>query len=216
MMTKPYVPVFSEIEKQILQEIMNIAFGSASGDLEDVIDVSVVLHIPDVEMISVEELPDYLAKNISLNENSTVIEEKFWGDFSGSSILVFPESMSHNLISILSGQDELEGDDPVNIEMLEKGVLLEIGNILIGACVGKITELLKTVVTYTPPQATTGEREDFNHVLEDFQSDSAAIILKTFFTFKEHNLQGNLMVITSHQSILWLKNALNSFLEAYR
>jgi chemotaxis protein CheC len=214
-MTNPAIPDFNEMEKQILQEIMNIAFGSASGDLEDVIDVSIMLHVPEIEMLPVHKLSQYLKENISLSETSTVIEEKFWGDFSGSSILVFPEGMSKGLITILSGQNPDDSEDP-GFEVLEKGVLLEIGNILIGACIGKITELLKTVVTYTPPQASTGEQEDFDHILEDYNSDSAAIILKTFFRFKEHKLQGNLMVITSHQSILWLKNALNSFLEAYR
>ena len=186
-MADPNIPVFSEMEKQILQEIMNIAFGSASGDLEDVIDVSIVLHVPKIDMLPVNELPDYLVKNISLNKNSTIIEEKFWGDFSGSSILVFPEGMSNDLISILSGQ-ETDNSEIANIDSLEKGVLLEIGNILIGACIGKITELLKNVVTYTPPQASTGEKEDFNHIIEDYDQDSAAIILKTFFKFKEHEI----------------------------
>jgi len=209
------IPPFSEMEKQILQEIMNIAFGSASGDLEDVIDVAIVLHVPEIEMRTISQLPEYLTENITLNEFSTVIEEKFWGDFSGSSILVFPEGMDKNLISILSGQDENDFEASQS-DILEKGVLLEIGNILIGACIGKITELLKTIVTYTPPQASTGEKEDFNHILEDYDEDSAAIILKTYFKFKEHDLQGNLMIITSHKSILWLKNSLNSFLDAYR
>lgn len=214
-MTESSIPPFNEMEKQILQEIMNIAFGSASGDLEDVIDVSIVLNVPEIEMLPFNQLSQYFTENISLSDKSTVIEEKFWGDFSGSSILVFPDGMNKNLISILSGHDADDPDFP-NLEILENGVLLEVGNILIGACIGKITELLKTVVTYTPPRISTGKKEDFNHILEDYRDDSAAIILKTFFSFEKYNVQGNLMIITSHQSILWLKNALDSFLDAYR
>jgi len=206
---------FNEMEKQILQEIMNIAFGSASGDLEDVIDVSIVLHVPEINILPIKQLPEYMKKSVELNESSTVIEEKFWGEFSGSAILVFPENLSSDLLSILSGQDS-NSFDTSDADIMEKGILLEIGNILIGACIGKITELLKTVVTYTPPQASTGETEDFDHLLEDYQSENTAITLKTFFKFKEHNLQGNLIIITSHDSILWLKTALDSFLEAYR
>ena len=206
------IPNFNEMEKQILQEIMNIAFGSASGELEDVIDVSIMLHVPEIEMLPVKNLSNYLKENIILRETSIIIEEKFWGDFSGSSILVFPEGMNKNLISILSGQNMEEADAPG----MEKGVLLEIGNILIGACIGKITELLKTGVTYTTPLASTGEKENFDHILVGYDKDSSAMILKTFFRFKEHNLQGSLLIVTSHRSILWLKNALNSFLEAYR
>ena len=209
------MPEFSEMEKQILQEIMNIAFGSASGDLEDVIDVSIILHVPEIEMLSINELPQYLQANIKLNKNSTVIEEKFWGEFSGSSILVFPEGMNKDLISILSGQNT-DNVETTSIYKIEQGVLLEIGNILIGACVGKITELLKTVVTYTSPQASEGSNEDFNHIIQNYDPNSAAIILKTYFKFKDHDLQGNLMIITSHKSILWLKSSINSFLDAYR
>ncbi|MBB6482644.1 chemotaxis protein CheC [Spirochaeta isovalerica] len=215
-MSNAPIPLFSNMEKQILQEIMNIAFGSASGDLEEIIGVSVILHIPEVEIIPIETLLDYLEENLKLKDESTIIEEMFTGDFSGSALLMFPESIKPDLLALLSGIKDLPHDEEPEIDRTRKEVFLEIGNILIGTSVGKITELLKTSVSYKPPVAIDGKPEDFTHVLANINADSVAIILKTYFSFKNHDLNGTMMIVSSHQSVIWLKNALNSFLEAYR
>ena len=50
-MTSQPKPIFSEEEKDILQEIMNIAFGNATADLAEVIDIYVLLSVPDIKVI---------------------------------------------------------------------------------------------------------------------------------------------------------------------
>lgn len=215
-MNKSSFPLYSEMEKQILKEIMNIAFGSASGDLEDMIGISLILHIPEIDIIPFEQLQPYLEENLSQNKNTTIIEELFNGNFSGSGLMFFPKNIDLDLLHLLSGKENINRENTEEIETIKLEVFLEIGNILVGACVGKITELLKASASYKPPSLIEGDIADFNHILEYFNEDSTAIVLKTDFNFRDHDLKGNLLVVTSHQSVIWMKTALNSFLEAYR
>jgi chemotaxis protein CheC len=48
-----------------------------------------------------------------------------------------------------------------------------------------------------------------------FDPSNSAIILKTVFCFNERNVNGFLFLITSHNSVIWLKKALADFMEQY-
>ena len=48
--------IISDEERDILQEVMNIAFGKASAELAEVIDIYVVLSIPDIKLLQTAEV----------------------------------------------------------------------------------------------------------------------------------------------------------------
>ncbi len=205
---------FSEEEKDILQEIMNIAFGNATADLAEVIDIYVMLSVPNIKAIAIGALPEYLRKTINEDVESSIVEQKFWGNFKGSGLLVFPSGSGKDILAFLDNKEvkDYNGDASAT---LEKSGLLEIGNILIGACVGKVSELLNTFVTYSPPQVIQNEKNEFNHLIEHFDPQQSAIVMKTIFTFKEKNINGFLLILTNHESIGWLRKALNDFMDSY-
>ncbi len=135
-------------ETLVLQELMNIAFGSASGELEEVLNIYVELNVPQVDVVPVGHLADYFRDSAELEGKTTVVEQQFWGDFAGTGFLVLPRESGSVLLSVLEGYDgERFSEKPDDV--LEQGAILEVGNILTGACIGKIAELLDTVVTYT-------------------------------------------------------------------
>ena len=65
---------------------------------------------------------------------------------------------------------------------LEKEVLMEIGNILIGACMGKIFELLESDIIYLPPQTMLGEQMRDSFTISGLRGEDIAIVMKTGFT----------------------------------
>ncbi|MDD3294587.1 MAG: chemotaxis protein CheC, partial [Geobacteraceae bacterium] len=93
--------------------------------------------------------------------------------------------------------------------------LMEIGNILIGACVGKITELLGDVVTYSPPKVVVENKPHDILPNKLFDPEYTAIVMKTLFRFDERNVNGFLFLVTTHESVAWIKQALAEFLERY-
>ncbi|MBA4367132.1 MAG: chemotaxis protein CheC [Desulfobacterium sp.] len=205
---------FSEDEKDILQEIMNIAFGNATADLAEVVDIYVMLSVPNIQVIGIGELPFYLKDTIKDDGESSIVEQKFWGSFKGSGLLVFPSGSGKDLLAFLDDRADYHHEGTA-AATLEKGGLLEIGNILIGACVGKVSELLSTFVTYSPPQVLQGKSSDYNYLIEHFDPMQTAIVMKTIFTFKEKDINGFLLILTNHESIDWLRKALHEFMGSY-
>ena len=205
--------IFSDEEKDILQEIMNIAFGSATADLAEVIDIFVELSVPQIHLIHIGELPDFLKNTIQAYDETVIVDQKFWGDFNGSGLLVLPARATKEMLMIL-GDKESEVALTETMATLEKEALVEIGNILIGACVGKISELLDTFATYSPPRIINGSN-DQNSFIKSFDPLQIAIVLKTIFKFEHKDLSGLLLLLANQEAIGWLRKALHEFLESY-
>ncbi|MEW6079962.1 MAG: chemotaxis protein CheC [Thermodesulfobacteriota bacterium] len=211
------VPLFSGEEKDILQEVMNIAFGNATADLAELIDIHTVLSVPDVRLIDIDKLTDYLGESIPQNQTNSVAGQKFWGDFNGSGLLFLPSGSERVLSQYFSQSRSDQDDDDCRAldDNIKSGLLLEISNILIGACVGKISDLLNTMVSYTPPELLSLEKTDYSFLLKHFNNEQRAIVMKTLFQFDEQDINGLLLIMTNDQSIDWLKKALHAFISAY-
>lgn len=206
--------ILSDEETEILQEIMNISFGKSAADLADVIDTHVVLSVPFIRIMRVPELPDYFKDHVKDYKTISVVEQKFWGRFKGDALLVFSSGAGRELIKMLQ-HETISGFESGPIDILERETLMEVGNILIGACVGKLAELLKDVVTYTPPMVIV-EREYSDAVTAGrYDPNDSAIVLKTDFCFDAGDVSGFLFLITSNDSVSWMKEALRLFIEQY-
>jgi len=125
--------LITSAETDLLQEIMNIAFGRAASDLAEFIDIFVVLSVPQIKLLPAYQLPDYINSEIMDYDQDrvSVVEQSFWGKFKGNALLVFPSGTGKRMISLFDGKDEFFQSDP-SLEQ-EKETFLEIGNILIGA-----------------------------------------------------------------------------------
>ena len=201
-------------ERDILQEIMNIAFGKAAADLAEVVHIFVVLSVPDIRIVDAADLPDYIRTEFSEFGNISIVEQNFWGEFRGNALLIFPSDSGKELISLLGDGHPVSFESQAS-DFLENETLMEVGNILIGACVGKVAELLKDMVTYSPPRVIIEDHPSVSMPDTLFDPENSAIILKTVFCFNERNVNGFLFLITSHNSVAWLKKALADFMEQY-
>ena len=211
-------PLVSTDEILILQELMNIAFGKAAADLAEVMEMSVVLSVPDVQILRATQLPGYVRDAIGSSPRISLVEQDFWGDFKGSAFLVLPAEASKALLAALGADPGQLAYDEGLLEptaTLERETLMEVGNIVIGACVGKLAELLGTVVTYTPPSvAVDGQPADSLHA-GLFDGESSAVVLRTLFRFAQQDLDGFVFLVSSSESIQWLRGALARFMARY-
>lgn len=204
----------SDEERDILQELMNIAFGKAAAELAEVISIFVVLSVPFIKVLKAAELPEYLRYEIRDFSNISIVEQNFRGMFKGSAFLVFPAGSGKELISMLDAEHEASFESG-SIEVLERETLMEIGNILIGACVGKMSELLGDVVTYSPPKVVV-ENESRDIIPRSlFDPEYTAIVMRTVFRFDERDVSGFLFLVATHDSVLWIKKSLAEFIEKY-
>jgi chemotaxis protein CheC len=204
--------LLTEEERDTLQEMMNIAFGRAAASLAELISIFVTLSVPCVQLLRGAELTAYLDQVVGPKGEANIVEENFWGELQGSAFLVFPSGAGHQLVPLFGDEDSLyEGEAR---EDVERDALLTTGSILIGACVGKLAELLGSRVSYSPAKLMTTRQTGKGHACL-WEPDSIAIVLKTDFAFCEESVEGFLFLVTSAESISWLKQALADFLAQY-
>ena len=204
--------IMSSDERDTLQEMMNIAFGRAAASLAEVISIFVCLSVPSVQFLRGNRLTSYLEQVVGPGREISIVEENFWGKLQGSAFLVFPSGAGNQLVPLFGDEETLyEGEAQ---EDVERDALLTTGGILIGACVGKLAELLGDRVSYSPAKLVAKRPgEAIPTLLCD--PEAIAIVLKTDFSFREESVEGFLFLVTSEQSIDWLKQALADFLAQY-
>lgn len=207
---------FSQEDAAILAEVMNIAFGKASADLARVIDIRIVLSVPHVEIMQADGLLQKIKEEAVAYDTISVIEQNFWGKYTGSALLAFPSEASRGLVSLFD--DETPASGPVS-PLLVKETLLEVGNILIGACVSKVAELLEDTVSFSPPRLIPRVAMD-NISTEGVSSrlddpEQSAILMKTVFHLEDKDIKGFLFLVASQESMRWLKTALGNFLARF-
>jgi len=201
-------------EKDVLQEIMNIAFGNAAAELAQVINIFVVLSVPYIRLLRARELPEYIKSEVGDCESVSIVEQDFWGEFKGNALLVFQAGAGKELAFMLNGGDT-GVFEPGTTDRFESEILMEVGNILIGACVGKLAELLGDVIQYSPPKVLVENHANDALPQNLFDPGCSAIILRTMFRFNDKDIGGFLFLVTSHESIDWLKGALAKFMAQY-
>ena len=207
--------IISDEEQDILQEVMNIAFGKASAELAEVIDIYVVLSIPEIKLLQTAEVPQYIEAEIEDFENISVIKQSYTGKFHGTALLFFPGGAGKKLFSLFeNGITKDSGSEGFSV-VLEKETLLEVGNILIGASVSKVAELLNDNVSYRPPriviESDPGDIVDWDLA----EPEDPVILLQTVFSFDKRDISGLLFLIPSYKSFEWLKKALHAFIHQY-
>ncbi|HIJ59360.1 MAG TPA: hypothetical protein HPP56_01905 [Nitrospirae bacterium] len=206
--------ILSEFEKDALKEIINLAFGDAAGTLADVMGMYVFLNVPVVDIMQPEDVVKYISKELELDSGFNIIEQYYIGKIKGVAFLVMSYENSESIISILNSDIySLIKDHP--IDLLAKETLMEIANIIIGACVSKIAELLADNVVYMPPRFV-GENYSVDTIPKKvFNKNSYVIMLKTIFKFESKDINGIIFLVNSYESIKWLKNSINKFISTY-
>jgi chemotaxis protein CheC len=105
--------------------------------------------------------------------------------------------------------------DGYDVDLLERESLIEISNVIIGACISKIAEMLGDVVSYSPPRYYA--RDQIRGTLQESFSaeNSFAIFFKTLFHFEEFNASGYLFLVSNCTTLGWLKKAIAEHLRRY-
>ena len=92
---------------------------------------------------------------------------------------------------------------------------MEVGNILIGACSGKLAEILKTHISYSPPFAMINEPLEQAVEQLGLRESEQMLVLKTSFSFEGRDLSGLMLISEQESSFAWIKAALDLFMTEY-
>ena len=196
----------SEDEKDCLQELMNVAYGSATAAITEILDAFAKLSIPKIQIINESELKTYLSNELNLEVEHLVSLQQINGTLCGENMFVIDKQSAKN-IAYKFGLEE----DEVNDEEIAD-VVLEITNILSSSTISKLAEDIDTNVSFSAPTIKTLTSIDQlkNLFISKYEK---VIIISTQLKFEDLDINAELFIFTTDNSILYIKEKLNKILD---
>jgi len=189
----------TEDEMDVLREFMNVAYGSASATIAEMLDAYATLSIPKIEIMSSEILKKTLH---TLQEDSYFFStQPFLGDFSGEIVFFINSESSSNLAKHLELQDEDEILDAI----------MEITNVMSSTLVSKLCEQMESEVTFSSPTIKKLNLEELsnNEILNSYKE---VIVIQTEISFEDQKISGDILILTKDESVKWLKQTIENIL----
>lgn len=135
----------SDLEKDIIKEILNIGLARAADSFASISKDRVLLKVPSMELISAGEVMKILKK---FEQGHEIIQSDIKGDFNGITLMVFSarhiDKLSHVCLNVKTKYN-------FALDEMQESLLLEISNIITGAFVTQLANILKANIYGSPP-----------------------------------------------------------------
>ena len=196
----------TEDERDCLQELMNIAYGSATAAITEILNAFAKLSIPKIQIIDACELKNYLSKELNLDQEHLVSLQQINGTLNGENMFVIDKESAIN-IAYKFGLEENEINDE---ELCD--IVLEITNILSSSTISKLAEDIDTNVSFSAPviKNISSVNQLNNLFISKYEK---VIIISTQLNFEDLNIHAELFIFTTDNSILYIKEKLNKILD---
>jgi len=191
----------TEDERDVLQELMNVAYGNATAVVADMLDAFATLSIPKITIMKTSELIAHLQAK---KETSYFFSSQaFSGDFSGETAFFINEESANNLSIHLELDEQEDLDDAI----------LELTNVLTSSLTTRLAQEMETEVTFGLPNITKLPLNEIHNV-DTFKHYSQVIVIETDLNFQDQKINGEIYILTKDGSMQWIKKQLNIILEA--
>lgn len=202
----------SEEQRDCLQEVVNVAMGQAGDSLARFLEVFIQLSVPRIRQVHRDQLNQQL--ETLLGGNSTLVSGVSQGFYQlsgsrglrGEAIVLFTDRSFRALADLLAY------DETLNMES-ETELLLDVANILSGACLSGIAEQFGTEMGFSTP-AILGQRISIAVMLENEKAEwDHALLVEICYTLENRSFSCTLFLLMPGESILMVKRALDHLLE---
>lgn len=198
--------MLTDDRKEALQEIANIGMGQAGASIAQVLGEFVQLSIPRILIVPPAEVPTTLARTV---EESTVsaVRQAFYSDMRGEALVIFGQHRCNDLADLIGYEADL--DHAAEVELL-----LDLSNILVGACLGGIAEQLNLAIGFSAP-SLMADAIPLSRLLQDNPVPwTAALLVEVDFSLEKWSFACNLVILMPEAEIERLMRAVDLFLES--
>ena len=170
-----------------IRELINIGVGRAAGMLNEITKCPLILQVPSISIESIENL------SVSQYENTpslSTVSLHFQGTMSGVAALVFPPKSAALLVTLMT----LEGEDAQDLDIMRIETLKEVGNIIINAVMGSISNVLEQQLKYSLPNYQEIGIVALAQSLKK-TADKRVVLANAHFHLEGTTIDGNILLI---------------------
>lgn len=203
----------TEDQRDCLQEVVNVAMGQAGDSLARFLEVFIHLSVPRIRLVSKDQLGVELEALVGGDGISVSgVSQGFFHvedgkGIRGEAIVVFADTSFKELADLLA-YDEGE----LNNET-EKELLLDVTNVLNGACLNGIGEQIETELAYSPPSIIAQHVPIKELLAHEKLSWDHALLVEISYTLEDRSFNCTMFLLMPGESIIVVKAALDKLLE---
>ena len=134
------MPFTEPLQRDALGELVNIGMGQAGDSLARLFDTFIHLSIPRLEIVEPSRVGAAIAAMVGTDGPVVSVRQAFSSRIRGEALAIYPAAGCEGLADLV-GYADVSSDE----------LLLEVSNILIGACVSGIASQFALDLTFSPP-----------------------------------------------------------------
>lgn len=188
--------LLSELQRDALQELMNISMGQAANALARLIEAKITLSIPKIIMVSAAEF-----QQMFLTEQYWFTRQSFLGSVKGEVLTLLARAGTETIGGLMDYALPLD-------ERSKKELLLELANILAGACLNGFSTQLALHTKLSMPTMFSAELRQ-----ADSFRWSSTLLLEVEFQLEGTAFDSRIVICLEGQSVEVLVQKLNELLE---
>jgi chemotaxis protein CheC len=201
----------SEDQRDCLQEIVNVAMGQAGDSLARFLEVFINLSVPRIRLVDAAHLGGTLIEMVGHADKISAVRQGFYtqGDgngMRGEAIVLFSDTSFKELADLLAYEDELD-------EHAERELLLDVTNVLNGACLNGIAEQIQTELAYSPPSVLGQHIPVGDVIAKENLRWLQALLVEINYTLENRSFSCNLLMLMPGEAIDVVKAAMDRLLE---
>jgi chemotaxis protein CheC len=142
-----------EEQRDALQELLNISMGQAANSLAQLIETKIDISIPKMSAVTPTQLYSLLFET----KDATYTRQSFLGDVHGEVMSVLSQAGLSEVATLM------DYDEPLSKEDIQE-IILELCNILAGACLAGLSEQLELTTNLNMPTLFLPDKANFDEL----------------------------------------------------
>ena len=179
----------TELERDIIREILNIGLARAADSFAVIAQERVLLEVPNIDLLMSD---DILHRVRDYQTSHVPIQSDIRGDFNGTTLMFFSGQHVQRLSRVCL---RMQTTESLELNELQESLLLEISNIITGALVTQLANILKANIYGAPPIAPKGDiAENLQSLLPEQQLQPLIFSVITQFSDRDNTVELPLML----------------------
>ena len=196
----------SDLERDIIREILNIGLARAADSFAVIAQERVLLEVPNIDLLMSDDIlrkvREYQAKHVP-------IQSDIRGDFNGTTLMFFSGQHVQRLSRVCL---RMQTDESLDVNELQESLLLEISNIITGALVTQLANILKANIYGAPPTAPHGDvAEAMQNLLPEQMLQPLIFSVITQFSDKDNMVELPLMLFFDRVTFIKILEIIRSY-----
>ncbi|QGZ63835.1 chemotaxis protein CheC [Paraburkholderia acidisoli] len=202
--------VFTELQRDALQEIANLGMGQAATRLSGLLNAFIELSVPRVRVVAVSEAAAALREMTGIDGPVAAVRQGFRSEIKGEALVICRSGEIASLGSLVGGPYAHSEDDHLS----EEELMFDVANVLTGACVSSMLDQLGRLPVFSQP-GLLGEAIMLDQVFQPgLLAWDVALLVEVNFALEDHRFRAHLVMLMAEESIHVVSRAIDALLHS--